>query len=231
MRRNRVASPTIVALTNNGSITAFDQQVLTENFDTPRVKRHSGMDRQFNDSWLVFPARLIPRAQAARIQAPSIASVWQEWVRSAIARLVRLSSGTGTVYWGVKLTNNTGGTITSLDISYIGEQWRNGGATSPAVSAAQLVDFQYQVANLGAITAIRQVIRLQGGWIMIRGWTLTSPTLGASTEVFDGKTAANRVAKAATITITINNGQEVWLRRKDIDHTGNDSRGCKRNFQ
>src|SRR6266508_2439848 len=32
------------------------------------------------------------------------------------------SSGTGTVYWGVKLTNNTGATITSLDVSYIGEQ-------------------------------------------------------------------------------------------------------------
>src|SRR6185503_14226128 len=60
------------------------------------------------------------------------------------------SSATGTVYWAAKFTNNTGGTISSLDVSYNGEQWRNGGATSPGVSVAQTMDFQYQIANAGA---------------------------------------------------------------------------------
>ena len=37
------------------------------------------------------------------------------------------SGGTLTVFHAARLTNNTGGTIDSLDISYAGEQWRNGG--------------------------------------------------------------------------------------------------------
>ena len=54
------------------------------------------------------------------------------------------SSGTGTVFHAARLTNNTGGTITSLDISYVGEQWRNGGN-----AAAYTLTFQYQVADRG----------------------------------------------------------------------------------
>jgi len=57
------------------------------------------------------------------------------------------SSGTGTVYWAARFVNNTGATITSLDISYIGEQWRTGGSSNTTPSVAQTVDFQYQVAN------------------------------------------------------------------------------------
>src|SRR5260221_6879437 len=44
-----------------------------------------------------------------------------------------VSSGTpGNILFGVRFTNNTGTTITSLDISYNGEEWRNGGDTTPA---------------------------------------------------------------------------------------------------
>jgi hypothetical protein len=59
------------------------------------------------------------------------------------------SNATGTIFFAVKLTNNTGGTINSLDISFVGEQWRNGGNAS---MATQSLLFQYQVANAGTIT-------------------------------------------------------------------------------
>src|SRR5262245_17850801 len=59
------------------------------------------------------------------------------------------SGGTGTVFWAARLVNDTGGTVTSLDITYTGEQWRDGGNATPV---AQTMVFQYQVANPGVIT-------------------------------------------------------------------------------
>lgn len=126
------------------------------------------------------------------------------------------SGSTGTVYWGVKLTNNTGATITSLDIAFVGEQWRNGGATSPAVSVAQTVDFQYQVAATGINTPT-------SGWVDYNALDFTSPTFGTTAPAtLDGNAAANRVLKTSNMPVNIAPGQEIWLRWMDIDHTGND---------
>ena len=59
-----------------------------------------------------------------------------------------MASGTTvTIFQAAKLTNNTGATITSLDITYVGEQWRNGG-----IATAHTLTFQYQVANAGHVT-------------------------------------------------------------------------------
>ncbi len=54
-----------------------------------------------------------------------------------------VGSGTpGDIFWAIKLTNNTGSTITSLSVSFTGDQWRQGGCTpTPCTPAAQTVDF------------------------------------------------------------------------------------------
>src|SRR6185295_12282897 len=94
------------------------------------------------------------------------------------------------------------------------------GATSPAVSVAQSVDFQYQVANPGVITAVNTP---STGWLDNDPLDFTSPTFGTTAAAtLDGNAAGNRVAESATLSIAIANGQEVWLRWKDIDHAGND---------
>jgi hypothetical protein len=49
-----------------------------------------------------------------------------------------------------------------------------------------------------------------------------SPTVGASSLALDGNTAANRTAKSASFSVTVNPGQEIWLRWVDIDHASND---------
>src|SRR5205085_409398 len=50
-----------------------------------------------------------------------------------------------------------------------------------------------------------------------------SPQPGTSTAAaLDGNAAANRTALSSTITVTVNNGQEVWLRWKDINDANND---------
>ncbi|MDQ1636728.1 MAG: hypothetical protein QOF62_67 [Pyrinomonadaceae bacterium] len=130
------------------------------------------------------------------------------------------SAATGDIYWAVKLTNDTGATITSLNIGYTGEQWRAGGCTTPCTTAAQTVDFQYQVANAGVITDANAPTT---GWLDHDPLDFTSPTIGTSTATaLDGNAAANRTVLSSTITLTINAGQEVWLRWKDINHPSND---------
>src|SRR6185369_13316244 len=95
------------------------------------------------------------------------------------------SSGTpGTIYNAVRLTNNTGGTITSFAISFIGEQWRNGGNVS-----AQTLAFQYQVANAGTISDANTPTT---GWTGFSALDFVSPTTGAAAAALDGNAAANR---------------------------------------
>ena len=130
-----------------------------------------------------------------------------------------LSSGTPVnVLTAVRFVNNTGSTISSLDVSYFGEQWRDGGAATPV---AQTTFFEYQVANAGAITDANTP---STGWTSVSSLDFTSPTFtntGAGAAI-EGNQAANRTAKSATITVTVNAGQEIWLRWRDPNDAGND---------
>jgi endonuclease G len=213
--------PRSSALTNNGSITAFGAP-LTENFDS---LASSGTSFTWTDNSTIpgwYSSRTSYTVGTGSSNTGALYSFGVAGVNPITDRALGSvgSGGTGTIYWGVKLTNNTGATITSLDVSYIGEQWRNGGATSPAVSVAQTADFQYQIANAGVVTGVNAPTT---GWIDHDPLDFTSPTFGTSTATaLDGNAPANRVAKSATLSITIANGQEVWLRWRDIDHAGND---------
>src|SRR5436190_402920 len=119
-----------------------------------------------------------------------------------------LSSGTPVnVLTAVRFVNNTGATITSLNISYNGEEWRDGGAATPV---AQTTFFEYQIANAGTITDANTP---GTGWTAFSSLDMTTPTFTntGSGAALDGNLPANRVAKSATVTVTINPGQEVWL--------------------
>ena len=133
-----------------------------------------------------------------------------------------VGSGTpGNIFNALKLTNNTGSTITSLDISYTGEQWRQGGCTpTPCTPAAQKIDFQYQIANAGVITDANTPTT---GWLDQDPLDFTSPQPGTSTAAaIDGNAVANRTALSSTINVTLNNGQEIWLRWMDTNDANND---------
>ena len=135
------------------------------------------------------------------------------------------SGGTTDVYWALKLTNNTGSDITSLDVSFVGEQWRQGGCVPPVgqttcTPEAQTLDFQYQVAAAGTITDANTPTT---NWVDHNPLDFTSPQPGAQTAAaIDGNAAANRTALSSTITVTVPNGQEIWLRWRDINHANND---------
>ncbi len=128
------------------------------------------------------------------------------------------SGGTGTFYWAVRFVNDTGSTISSLDISYTGEQWRDGGAATPV---AQTLPFEYQTAAAGTITDADTPTT---GWTAFAALDFSSPTFTntGSGAALDGNLSANKTAKSNTLTVTVAPGAEVWLRWKDINDTGND---------
>ena len=120
----------------------------------------------------------------------------------------------GNLFWGVDLANNTGSTITSLEISYTGEQWRNSAA------AAQTVSFSYLV---GSPTVTGSLAEFQSAGVAVPTLDFASPITGGAAGALDGNLAANRVVKTFTITgLNVANGTQIMLRWSDPDHTGAD---------
>ena len=120
----------------------------------------------------------------------------------------------GNLFWGVRLQNNTGATITSLDVSYTGEQWRNSAA------AAQTLAFSYLV---GSPTVTGSLAEFQSAGVAVPSMDFTGPITGGAAGALNGNLAANRVTLTFSITgLSIPNGTEVMVRWSDPDHTGAD---------
>jgi hypothetical protein len=119
------------------------------------------------------------------------------------------SGSTGTILYGVQITNTTGATITQLNVQYTGEQWRNGGNTT-----AHKLDFAYQINATGINT---------GTWTDVNALDFTGPIATSTASALDGNAAANRTMINADITgLNLLNGQSIWLRWQDVDDSGSD---------
>src|ERR1700759_3151098 len=125
--------------------------------------------------------------------------------------LGELRSGTLIPLFGAKFTNNTGATITSLDISYNGEQWRFGGVHS---TVADRLDFQYSVNATDLST---------GTYLDANALDFNPPITTGTAGALDGNAAANRTAISSTITgLSIPSGATFFIRLNDVDATGAD---------
>jgi predicted extracellular nuclease len=206
------------AITNNGNITTLDSP-LTEDFNTLATAGTAntwtdnstigGMFAQF----AAVPTN--PTVYIADAGTSTTGGVHSYGTGTNTERALGSigSNTTGDIFFGFRLTNSTGNTITSLDVSYVGEQWRNGGNTS-----AHQLDFQYRVATPGSVTDINTP---STAWIDFDTLDFVSPVVGTATAL-DGNAAANRTAKSGTISLTAPAGQEIWLRWKDANDAGND---------
>ncbi|MFL6209062.1 MAG: Calx-beta domain-containing protein [Pyrinomonadaceae bacterium] len=125
--------------------------------------------------------------------------------------LGELRSGTLIPLFGAKFTNNTGATITSLDVSYTGEEWRFGGVHS---TVADRLDFQYSVNATDLST---------GTYLDANALDFNPPVTAGTAGALDGNAAANRTAISSTITgLSIPNGATFFIRLNDVDATGAD---------
>ncbi len=132
----------------------------------------------------------------------------------ALGSLGSGNAAIGNMFWGVRLQNNTGATITSLDVSYTGEQWRNSAA------AAQTVTYSYLV---GSPTVTGSLAEFQSAGVGVPALDFTSPITGGAAGALNGNLAANRATKSFSVSgLSIPNGTEMMLRWSDPDHTGAD---------
>ncbi len=122
-----------------------------------------------------------------------------------------LLSGSLNPTLGAQFVNNTGGTITSLDVAYTGEMWRAGVTNR---NAADRLDVQF---STDATTL------LLGTWADVDALDVASPNINATSGALDGNAAANRSAIAGTIpSLAIPNGATFWIRWTDFNISGSD---------
>jgi predicted extracellular nuclease len=118
-----------------------------------------------------------------------------------------LRSGSLVPVVGAQFTNNTGSTITSVAISYTGEQWRLGQNTTGR--AADRLDFQFSLDATSLTNGI---------WSDHDGLDFASPVVSGTDVALNGNAAANRTALSSTISgLGIPPDATLWIRWNDSD--------------
>jgi hypothetical protein len=118
------------------------------------------------------------------------------------------SLATGTlapVYLGAKILNNTGTTVNTLEITYIGEQWRLG-------SNGTIDSLRFELST--DATSLNT-----GTWTPYNSLKFVSPITTGTTGALNGNDPLNRVLISDEITgfTAIPNGANVWIRWVDED--------------
>ncbi len=120
-----------------------------------------------------------------------------------------LQSGSLNPTIGASFTNNTGNNITSLAISYTGEQWRLG--TS---GRTDRIDFQLSTNATSLNTGI---------WNDFNNLDFSGPISVGTVGLLNGNLAANRTPISYTIgSLSIPNGTTFWIRWLSFDASGAD---------
>ena len=131
-----------------------------------------------------------------------------------------ISSGTPkTNVFGVRIKNDTANSVGAITVSYTGEEWRNGGNT-----AVQTLAFSYGTSSVGFSSPIDTGTPGVNGWVGFAALNFNTPVTGATAGVLDGNDPANRTIISPTVLtgVTLNPGDEIFLRWLDIDDSGND---------
>jgi trimeric autotransporter adhesin len=109
--------------------------------------------------------------------------------------------------YGTKIKNTTGTSINSINIFYVGEQWRKG------ASVTDRLDFQYST-NATSLT--------NGSWTDVNALDFSSLQTG-SAGALDGNLSVNRITLNSIISgLSIANNTDIWIRWVDVNISGND---------
>lgn len=121
-----------------------------------------------------------------------------------------LLSGTTKSNIGLVVTNNTGSTLSYLNITYVGEQWRFGG------SGADSLVFGYLVGGTDIST---------GTFTPVVPLNFVGPVITGTAGALNGNSPANRATRTATVTLNAPwlNGTNLVIRWEDIDRASSDN--------
>lgn len=129
------------------------------------------------------------------------------------------SNPTGTINYGIKFTIAGATTpVTSIEISYRGEQWRYGGGNSLDTLA-----FYYSTSSTASLNDINPPTSTSS-WTNISSLNFASPVTSGTTGALDGNASANSRAISNTITgLNLNDGDTLWIAWSDPNSAGNDN--------
>lgn len=181
----------------------------TQNFDT---LANSGTSGALPDGWFLSESGANANATYTAGNGSDNAGDTYSFgaTGSAERALGGLQSGSLIPTFGAAFTNNTGTTITSVTISYTGEQWRLG----TAGRGADRIDFQYST-DATSLTS--------GTWTDHNPLDFSSPVTTGTVGALDGNAAANRTTISGTIIgLNIPNGTTLWIRWTDFNASGSD---------
>lgn len=120
-----------------------------------------------------------------------------------------LRSGSLIPTFGIQFTNGLGRTISALNISFVGEQYRIG-----TVDRADRLSFEYSTSATSLLGT---------GYISLAALDFSSPTTIGPVGVLDGNLPANQRNLSGTIAgLELLAGQSIFLRFVDFDATGAD---------
>ncbi len=120
-----------------------------------------------------------------------------------------LQSGSLVPTIGACFTNNTGVTLTSLNITYTGEQWRLGALARP-----DRLDFSYSTTATGLAS---------GGYTSFAALNFIAPTTSGTVGALNGNIAPNRTGVSDSIGgLAIAPGTTIWIKWTDLNATGAD---------
>jgi hypothetical protein len=122
-----------------------------------------------------------------------------------------LRSSTNRMRYGVGFTNNSGSTITSLNITFKGEQWRSGDTASIADSL--YLEYSTTASGIGDTVS---------SWTTNWSTMFNSVTFGLANTALDGNLSANQANVNGTITVSIPVGATIYLRWNDVNLAGSD---------
>ncbi|MBJ6118583.1 T9SS C-terminal target domain-containing protein [Pontibacter sp. BT310] len=134
----------------------------------------------------------------------------------ALGSIASASKDVGEFSWGLLIQNNTGQTITSLNISYTGEQWRSARAATPQ----HMLSFWYATGT--EPSAFNLSPKSDAGWTSVKELDFKGPVFYAAGGALNGNDPANKRYLSASIPVTIPDKGYVMLRWKDLDEFEND---------
>lgn len=124
-----------------------------------------------------------------------------------------LASGSLTPRFGAGFQNNTGATVTSIDLSGVMEQWRTG--SNATVNEKLNFEYSFNAASIADASAT---------WLPLTGMDLNEKLITTTAAAgIDGNLPANQTAISGSITtITWADGATLYIRWTDTDDLGSD---------
>jgi hypothetical protein len=185
--------------------------IFRQNFDT---LVNSGTSNTLPESWFISEVGTSGTVNGLYAAGTGSSNTGDTYSFGAVGSTDRalgtLRSGTNAPTIGAHFSNDTGATITSLQIAFTGEQWRLGTA-----GRTDRLDFQISFDATSLTT---------GTWTDVNALDFISPNTAGTVGALDGNAAANRTAVSGTIDILagIPAGATFWIRWVDFDASGAD---------